>query len=1035
MRAWQKILLQTGIFTSVFALGTGIGFITNYHVYEETQPTSEGHAITIVPETPREETPTEKFLSSLVNAKALEGNVDLTISTSKDETVPEGIKKGIKDLDLGEINVSITNLEVSIADIENIKVAGDINLKMGALDLDLSVGYFDNTIFLDYADTHFYLQTDDFTDVMDMLPTFGVELELPEEFSNLDFDELTNSLASMEEYKENGEHYFLFNFSEDIAIKMLSDDEYNMIGVELPEVSIMGMNLSAVSDIHPLTEDIETLVSPLEREDAPTYKAFKPAFTLVNDVMGLVNSKQARVNIDVELNKLNEQKQYVDFIDVDGTLDFDINELELATDLTISYNDKPYNIKAAYQDETIYASYKNLNLSVKQQSVVSLVEYLSNKIHNDTIDEAMDKLGSISSEIDLDAILAIVNDLPVFISNFDLTNDSLSLTFDPSYFNIPVSAFDLAVSFNDTNVTGLSIRGLAYESIEINVELAIEQYVDVELVPSDYIAVDPALSLISSIEKLIKQDQFGLSFSVTTDDGDNETYDLSANGTFHFALRDKTDSEFESHMIKTKRTFDYGAGELTIRDGDNYPHNLRVDAQPYTEDMNGKVLFSYGGTSNHRTNARMDYATFDALVDRIINLFTSEDPHVMEIFGELIEQTENSPLGIIFASKSTADYLKLLDYDILTYLNITDSALTVGVNGSLLGFDDMNPMITIRYTEDSLSGLDVTGINLGGKSLEISADLLDFSEETYNYYRLQEDSSYIDLSTISKLAEEALNTAEMSYFHAKGTIDFELDSGFLNLIGSVAGNRTMKTDLQINTYQGRTTVIAHLTDIPVIPVVSVNSGTIASLASKEGYLLFDNLDDSAAHVGETGIFHIYRHDEWRMFGNKSEDIYSKYETPVLLENLITVLMGDLLGFGDTILSAVNNIESGGGQIHYENIIENYQYTEGYSLKNTYYNGNKATIVDKYYFAINVGELAQNDDLKTLALTAYAVNGKLCGVEIDVSLDPGVAMTLNLKMYLQDDTSYEPINDMKMANGMTMSQYTALHANDPINSRA
>ena len=87
MRAWQKILLQTGIFTSVFALGTGIGFITNYHVYEETQPTSEGHAITIVPETPREETPTEKFLSSLVNAKALEGNVDLTISTSKDETL------------------------------------------------------------------------------------------------------------------------------------------------------------------------------------------------------------------------------------------------------------------------------------------------------------------------------------------------------------------------------------------------------------------------------------------------------------------------------------------------------------------------------------------------------------------------------------------------------------------------------------------------------------------------------------------------------------------------------------------------------------------------------------------------------------------------------------------------------------------------------------------------------------------------------------------------------------------------------------
>ena len=132
------------------------------------------------------------------------------------------------------------------------------------------------------------------------------------------------------------------------------------------------------------------------------------------------------------------------------------------------------------------------------------------------------------------------------------------------------------------------------------------------------------------------------------------------------------------------------------------------------------------------------------------------------------ESAESSPLGIILASKTTADYLKLLDYDIITYLNITENEVTVSINGALLGLDDSNPTLKIRYTADSLSGLDISGLNLGGKTLEISANLLEFDQETYEYYQQTEDNSYIDLSTISKLVEEALKTAEKSYFHAKG---------------------------------------------------------------------------------------------------------------------------------------------------------------------------------------------------------------------------------------------------------------------------
>ena len=1034
MKTWKKILLEAGIFTAVFALGAGTGFLSFYHKAEEKMPTIKNDAFT-EPQV-REETPTDKYLDGLVNSKALTASyVDLTISPVKEEN--RSIKRGLTDLDLGDINIKITDLEVSIADIDNIKVSADLNLQMGNLNLDVSIGFFDNTIYLDCFDTHFSMHTDDITDVMDMLPTFGANIELPEEFSNLDFDELTNSLTTMEEVKTENEHYFLFNFSEDIAIKMLSDDEYHMIGVELPEVELLGMKISALTDIHPLAEDIETLVNPSTVEGAPHYIEFKPAFKLVNGIMDIVNSKQGRVELDLDVNqKLEGQSSYEDMLDLNGTLDFDINDLKLAADLTLDYDNSSYNLKAGYQDETIFASLKNLNISIEKQSVLTLVDFISEKLSNNILDETSDKLGSLTDEIDLDKILTLVNDLPVFIHNFNLTETSLSLDIDTSYFDLDLGVISIEVTFDNEHVNSLSLTGLCYKSLQINASIELTDYVEVAFDKEQYVALDPAVSLISTVDNLIKQDKFGVSFVVTTDDGDETTKDLSAEGIFHFALRDKTETELENSLIGTKRTFDYGAGELTINDGDGYPHNIKVDAEPYTEEMDGKVLFSYGGTTKTRTNARIDYATFDSLVEKVVGMFESEDPHVMEIFGGLMESMESNPISTILNSSNKADLIKFLDYDIITSLSVSDSEIEVGLSGAILGMDDMNPLIKIHYSEDSLSKLEISNLNISGKSIYVALNILGFNQDTYDYYNLTEDSSYIDLSTISKIVEESLATSKYSYYHMKGTIDFELDSDFLNFLGSAMGNKTMNADVQINTYEGRTKVFAHMTNIPVLPVVSVNYSTgLLGECSKDSYLMFDNLDNSAQGIGQTGIFHIYRYDKWYSWGNKTEEVKSKYETPYLLKNIITVLLSDLLGFGDTILDAVSNIESGSGQIHYEQIIKNYEYIHDATLKNSSYNNGTSTKVDSYSFSIDVGELAQNDDLQTLSVTVYAKDGKLCGINIDMAINPGVGMTLNLKMFLQDDCSETSHDDMGGGRISSMNAYAEAHANDKINGRA
>ena len=49
MKLWKKILLETGIFTAVFALGAGTGFLSFYHKAEEKMPTVKNDAFTEPP--------------------------------------------------------------------------------------------------------------------------------------------------------------------------------------------------------------------------------------------------------------------------------------------------------------------------------------------------------------------------------------------------------------------------------------------------------------------------------------------------------------------------------------------------------------------------------------------------------------------------------------------------------------------------------------------------------------------------------------------------------------------------------------------------------------------------------------------------------------------------------------------------------------------------------------------------------------------------------------------------------------------------
>ena len=1038
MKTWKKVLLETGIFTAVFALGAGTGFLSFYHKAEEQLPTIKNDASENNPSV-REETPTDKYLNNLVATKALEGDVHLTISTKGNEEtptedVPTNIRRGIEDFDLGEINLDITNIQLSIADLENIKLSADLYVQMSNLELNATLGYFDSTIYLDCFDTHFQLKTDDIFDFMDMLPTFGIDMPSTNTLSldNLDIDGLTSSLANMEETIDGDEHYFTFNFNEDIAIKLLSDDEYHMVGVELPECNIKGMTIFATSDLHSLSEEIEGLINPSMKEGAPEYIEFKHSFTLINRVMDLVNSKQANVALNVDVKQLvgeGEEASYENFISLNGDVDFDINELKVLANLGVTYSDKTYSLTAGYQDETIYAGYKNLKVSITNQSVLTLADFITQKLKNQTLEEVLDTLGDVSSEVDLDldTILTYVNDLSDIVDDFKLTSNSLSMRLNASYFKLGVSDFDITITWDDESLKTLSLTGLCYSGYQINASLNINAYQPIVINTTEYVALDPAISLVSSIEKLINQDTYGVSFSLALDDGDPETNDLHANGLMHFTIRDKTENDV--HILPTKRTFNYGSGELTIYDGDNYPHNIIMDAQPYTDDMTGKVLLSYGGTSDHRTNARINYSTFDELFGKVKALTETTDTNISELINSLMSSAEASPISQILNASDTSDYLALLDYDIITSLAISNTEISISINGEFLGFGTNDLNIRLRYEGKTIKGLDIIGLEFNGKTINFSGELLEFDQEVYEAHHLVEDDSYIDISTISQFAEQAINTVEYNYFHIKGTIGLDFDSGFLNGLAELFVDKTMVADIQMINNKQRFSLVFHLTNIPTVAIVSADYHLDMS---REAYLMYDHIKGS-----EENIFYIHRHDSWNGLwglGSGTNDVYARYDMEGFKANLMTIFMSDILGLGSSIMDSVSNIDTIERQIHYENIIETYDYKESYSLKNSYYNNNQVTTVNMYTFAINIGELARSDSLKTLTVVAYALGNTLAGLDADMSLHAGIDMTVHAKLYFQNDCSTSSEGMTLMHGNESLDTYISAHANDPLNKR-
>ena len=978
MKPWKMVLLQAGIFVTVFSLSTGIGFVSCYHKPENvTQDTN------VSTYEPVEETPAEKFLSNLTTSKALSSeSFDITIL--KDETSPEGsIKALTRSLDQN-IYVHISDLDISIADIDNLKVQGYINFQMGDIDVNFTVSYFDNTVYLDYLDTHFYLQTDDFGEALRLLPLFGVNINLTSlNFISFDLDTILDGLSKMEEYKTDSEHYFLFEYMPSLSIKFLTNDNYEMLGVVVDRGSIFGMNFSLNSDLHGLKEDIDTLVNPSLVDNAPTYMNFKSSFALIKDAVTLVQEKKAHLAYEVEVNNANDGS---DYMDLNGDLDFDVTTMSAYATVNGVEGDREFSLTAGYQNETIYASLRDLKLSIKNQSIITLMDFINDKVKSLDVDseEVIETITDVTEEINIDEIVYYVNNVPEYVSNFVLGDNYVSLTLELSFFELDVTPFDLRINFDNDSIKSISITGLGFSGYVVNASLVVSEFQDIEIDVDSYVALDPAINLLDNFDTLINQNQFGIRLNLHLDDHDETTNDFDISGQFQFCLKEV---EVEKDgVVETHRRFNYGSGYIHIVDQNLYPHHIVADAK-----SDGSILFSYTGTSDGRTNAKFEHATIDTVYD-LVNEFLEreEDQTSVELVENLMDQTTASPLDRILEG----DYAALLETNIITSIDVNSEVVSLDLNGALVGMDDLNFNVTLRYTDNKINGLDITGLELSGKAITCSIDLYEFSDELYQEYSLVDDGSYIDLASLSILLRMGIDTTEFKYYYFDGEINLE--------VGSLFDAVSMDTQIAIQINDGRVKFYAHV-DSPTSLLLGAFLDDYSVNIDRDAYLMYDSAD---------GYWHFARNDtrSGNLFQHSKNYWRRRRYTPDYFEDhIMEILIGGMVGlcrttyediFGDINEDPSSEPDENSGtsistkNINYENVVESYYYNQDSS---------------RFHFAVDAGELFDNSKMETLSLDIYHnTNGIFSRIVADMELD--VLITLHLHVDLDLTGSLEATDE-------------------------
>lgn len=968
----NKALRKGALYTTVFGISLAATFLIAKNVSKPTSTKRVENQNTTPVNV--ETKPGERLLNSLLNYKALDFNADINIKL-EDNTV----------IDLG------LNGQGKINDIENIELLADLSANLDGARIDGQLGYFgDELVFSVDGICDFRLETEEITSFINMIPKYGISIDLPESLSTLSVDSIMDAINAIEDEDKKttpqGNYYYNISFGNNEAeedkafnVMVLTDENDSFKGLRIDTFYFKGTKFSLSASLNEIGEDQYKVVNPLNNpETAAKYQNFAPVFTLVDCFYDLVKQDEIGADITLKLeNKNQETSEYEERMVANLGLDMDIKNKVFNIGANINENERNHNLNFAYLNQTIYADFHEVKVSLTAQTISGLIQYALKTISSETIQGLMDKLTASTENLDLAGITQKVENM---LKKVNVNDGNLNVELDLSEFGFDyVTPVVLGVDFNNNGVTRIYIEETKINNYGFSLDINFRSYVAPIIEVNEYQEITEALPILLGVVKLFDQTKFRLALDARIHDtADATANDVTIDAGVQFELDPNRNSETNKG---------YGYGELNIVDKKNYTHNIKADMKSVEE-----ILFSYNDTLNGKFNIQTMKDLVDVIMDLIKN--KDEDPHFQELFGALLDKLTNSP--IMQALKG--DFGLLLNYDIISNLEITNDHLSMDINFEVFGMEDMSMHLAITYVvtdiEDTgdctLTGISISGLNIKGK--EISADItLEEFDDSLESTRLDPSEEYLDFSDIKVLVELGLNTSKFNYYHflinVKANTKISIFPTPLNF--------DFPIDVKIRNDHGDVQVAAEIEEFPTPLNGLANSG--------DYYYAHDRKESIYYH---DGLIYLHRTEKvgknvLNLTANHDYELVEIMTPKYFMDNALDIILRDVIGFGNSIMNLIDfsSTSSGDKVIHYEKILEDFQYNEE----------------DKFFeFDINLNELT---NMNIFTATTVKINHDddsatnkpiLTGVDASVGISIGGIIKVNATLSLDflDDRSIE-----------------------------
>ena len=889
------------------------------------------------------------FIESLTNMKYLEADIDASITY---DTYAVDLSGSLYlDLDIGELS--------------NTKAKVDLNIGFENKNYELGVTYVDSTVYLDIFENHIMMGTTSISEIVDLIASFDIPLSLPEEIANLDTTDLLNRLGSMETNEYSDCITYKFNlFDNQNPILFTSDLNHKLTGISTDGISLMGITLILDANTEVLDEE-KAIVDPNTKYH---YVNLSGYFGIIKDITDLLDSKQFGVNFDIFATNKGEPA-----LSLIGAANVDYGNMDIALDANIVAPKMDSTLFARYVDENIYVNYNDtIKLCYTKTGIGDLIQKINSNLNID----AIDKLGAALSSVTIPLVNLIKNkqygELISLLSDHISIKDSEIVVTIPNDLLLGVDDEIVTLSLNtkDSHLEGITITNFALDKYLFNLSFDLVEYVK-PTAPSEqdlssYSSLSPINGIIDNVFELIntRQFAFGLEGSVQIKNDEPITF--------------KGDTQFDLDVLN-------GGGHIAITDAKNRVHNVDIDvydiptslSEDSIDESSAKMYFAY----NNKFKGSFALKDLRDLISLVSNLLNSDE----ERWKQYTEAFTNGPLFTLINEAKAGNYENLLQEGLIKSFILTDSALTISIDGSLLGQPDTYVNATIGYSNGKLQSL-----RLQSNILEMNLDItLTIGEFKQDYRRLDINDDYIDFSDIKVLADYLLQTAQLDCFHITGTLDINIQE--LSFV-----NKKANLDLYVGIAEDEAVYVkGKLYNIPTMPLVNWKD----DLDTKDKYL--DFYYDGSGKKESTNYVYLYSGQKvvtWNFFQTEYRDNYVKVDSQTFINNILYYLCGFGLGLSNNILNAMSTTKERTTPLRIENLINDFAFN---------------TESTNWYVNLNLKELADNDSMGDLKINLYGrEDGYLSRIIVNTAISAIGIVTINLKLDATlniDDTEF-PYDD-------------------------